>query len=88
MTFFNNKTCVTSEYVVLTQDIATYKWIFHIHVHMVPVFSIGSIRLIFCDGKITERITIELGIKETCVFRYDYYYVMNEIWHNKHNFGI
>jgi hypothetical protein len=84
----NNKICVTSESVVLTEDIETYKWIILMQAEMVPAFSIRDILLIFGDGKITDRLLSELGIQDTCLLRCDYYHVMKEIWPNKHNFGI
>ena len=52
----NNKICLTSESVVLSEDIATYMWILLMQAQMVPSFSIGDIRLIFGDGKITQTL--------------------------------
>jgi hypothetical protein len=84
----NNKICLTSESVVLSEDIATYKWILLMQAQMVPAFTIGDIRLIFGDGKITQTLLIDLGINETYLLRCDYYHVLKEIWPNKHNFGV
>ena len=57
----NNKVCVTSEYVVLSEDITTYKWILLMQAQMVPAFSINDIRLIF----VCEAATLSLLQKKS-----------------------
>ena len=54
----NNKVCATSEYILLTENIATYMWILLMQAHTVPVFSIGDIRLIFGNGNIIDTLLI------------------------------
>ena len=82
-----NRIRVVAESVVLTEDLATYKWILLSLKQMEPKWDLNKIRIIFADGLITQNLLDQLKISETCTLRCDYWHLMNEVFPKEHNFG-
>ena len=71
--------CV-AESICVEESHRMYVWITQMLSEMEPRFNLHSIKIIFCDQALTNQILVDLGIKETCILRGDYYHLINEVW--------
>ena len=81
-----NKVRVTAEFICISENNEMYNWILRSMVEMEPRFSLNQIRFIFADQLITQKMIVQLGVKETCVLHGDPNHLLNKVF--PENFGL
>ena len=71
---------VTSEAIVVTEDLDLYAWILKAQEEMEPRWSTSDVKIIFGDGFLKQSLLDQLCMTQTCVLRGDFYHLMQEIW--------
>ena len=82
-----NHVAVCCEAIVTAEDIDTYTWVIQSMLDIEPRWSLACIDIIFADCFITDKLLINLGIKDTCCLHGDYYHLFREVWPKPENFG-
>ena len=75
-----NQLAQTSEGLFIEEFIPCYTWVFKMMSEMEPKFQLRKIRIIFGDGKITNKLLDNLGIDQACILHGDYYHLIDEVW--------
>ena len=78
---------VTSEGLVTSEDIDMYTWMFQAMMSIEPRWSITSLKVIYADEFLTQKLLRNLKIEDTCFLHCDYFNLMKEVWPKEEDFG-
>ena len=75
-----NKLGVTAEGIVTFEDIDMYTWMFKAMMSIEPRWNISTLKVIYADGFLTQKLLRNLKIEDTCILHGDYFHLMKEVW--------
>ena len=83
-----NKTAVTAEAIVTSENVDTYVWVLKAMQSIEPRWKFSNLMIIYVDGLISDRLLKDLGISDSCILHDDFFHLYKENWPKPHNFGI
>jgi hypothetical protein len=72
------QTCAES--ICIEESNRIYAWVLKSMSEIESAFELKNVRIIFADQLISDAVLVELGMKETCTLRCDYYHLLQEDW--------